>query len=165
MRRIPVRKQNESKRKGAAMVEFAVIAPVFLALVLGTIEMGTALKVSNTLTSGIRGGGRLASMDWEGIVPDGMTTNAKVIEDIENFLAASNLPVDDVTVTITSAEGEDEGAPFDLTDPDNRLRLFKITAEVPYSAISLYPSHFMTGQVIKAAIVFRAGRVQMMMES
>ncbi len=146
------------------MVEFAVVAPVFLALVLGTIELGTALKVSNSMAAAIRGGGRLASMDWEGIVPDGMTTNEKVIEDISGFLAASSIPADDVTLTITSAEGDDAGDPFDLTDPDNRLRLFKITAEVPYSAISVYPSHFMAGQVIKASIVFRAGRVQMMMD-
>lgn len=164
MQRIPNAQQNQSKRRGAAMVEFAVIAPVFLALILGTVELGTALKVSNEMAAAIRGGGRLASMDWEGIVPDGVTTNDKVIDDVSHFLAAAGIPADDVTLTITSAEGEDEGESFDLADPDNRLRLFKITAEVPYSAISLYPSHFMAGQSIKASIVFRAGRVQMMMD-
>jgi hypothetical protein len=163
MRRNTRNQQTQSGRRGAAMVEFAIIAPIFLALILGTVELGTALKTSNTLASAIRGGGRLASMDWEGIVPDGVTTNEKVLTDIENFLAASGIPVAETTLTITSAEGEDEGEPFDLADPDNRLRLFRITAEVPYSAISLYPSHFMSGHDVKASIVFRAGRVQMMM--
>lgn len=157
-------RRGTERRKGAALVEFAIIAPVFLALVLGVLELGSALKTANTMTEAVRGGGRLACMDWSEKVPDGTTINQKVIKDVRNFLTASGLPGDDFTITITSAEGTDEGQTFDLSDPDNELRMFKIEASVDFSDVNEYPSHFMAGQEIKAAIVFRAGRVQLVSE-
>jgi len=149
---------KKSQRRGAALVEFAIIIPVFLTLVLGVMEMGQALKISNDLTASVRGGGRLASMDWSDVVPDSVTTNEKVAGDIRNFLTASGLSSSAVDITITSAEGTDQGQNFDLADPTNELRLFRITASVPFSAVSTYPSYFMSGQTVKASLVFRTGR-------
>ncbi|MFN0199650.1 MAG: TadE family protein [Planctomycetaceae bacterium] len=148
-------------RRGAAMVEFAVIAPVFVILLLGTIETGNALDTSNLLSSAIREGGRLGCMDWDGVVDASQSTNDKVINDIRNFLVAGGLPGDDIAITITSAQGEDEGDVFNLSDPDNRLRLFRITATIPFDQVSLYPSHFMSGRDVSMSIVFRAGNASM----
>jgi len=159
MRSIQTDRQQQQSRQGAALVEFAIIAPFFLTLALGTIELGNALRVSNTLSAAVRQGGRLSAMDWEGIVPAGTTANQKVIDDIRNFITASGLPGNQITVTITSAEGSDQGQTFDLNDPNNKLRLFRISADVLYSDVSSYPITFMKGHKVTAALVFRAGRV------
>ena len=66
------------------MVEFAFVAPVFLLLIIGTIEMGNALEASTQLSSALREGGRLAGMDWEGLISENETPNQKVIRDIKN---------------------------------------------------------------------------------
>ena len=147
------------RRRGAALVEFALLAPLFLALVVGTIEGGQALDASNTLTSAVREAGRLAAMDWEDSIPNGKTPNQKIIDDIRHFITASGLDGDDVEITITAAEGSDAGGNFDLSDPDNNLKLFRISAEVDYKNVSSFPATFMKGQTITASLVFRAGRV------
>src|SRR5689334_21345201 len=94
-------------RRGAALVEFAIILPVFLSLMLGVLEIGKALEVSNLMSSAVREGGRLAAMEWEDFIASGTTPNQKVIGDIKNFLVASGVPAASITVTITSAEGSD----------------------------------------------------------
>lgn len=148
-------------RRGAALVEFAIIAPVILTLILGIVEMGNALDVSNKLTSAIREGGRLAAMDWTDVVAEGQSPNDKVISDIKNFLAASGIPSEDVTLSITHAEGSSQGQLFDLADADNMNQLFQISASIDYSDVSSYPAHVMSGQTIVASITLRAGRIQL----
>jgi Flp pilus assembly protein TadG len=150
-------RKTENRRRGAALVEFAIILPVFLTLMLGILEIGKSLEVSNLMSSAVREGGRLAAMEWEDVVGENSTPNQKVIDDIKNFLAASGIPANQITVSITSAEGKDEGQTFDLSDENNKLRLFRITASVPFSAVSAFPSNFMTGQTITASLVFRTG--------
>ena len=160
MRRIRNRewRQPEMERRGAAMVEFAVIAPLFLTMILGTIELGMGLRASTTLINAVRGGGRLAGMDWSELVEDGQTANQKIVEDIRSFITASGLNGDATTITITSAEEEDFGQPIDLEDPDNDLRLLQIEVEIPYSAIATFPSQFLSGISLRETLVIRAGR-------
>ncbi len=155
-----IRTQSQHRRSGAALVEFALIAPVFLTLVLGSIEMGNALDTSNLMLSGLREGGRLATMDWKDTLPNGMTANQKVIADITNFYKAAGLPVDEMTITITAAEGSNAGNTFDLSDPDNSLQTFKLQSEVLYSNVNSSTLTYMGGQTLKASLVFRAGRIK-----
>lgn len=148
-------------RRGAAAVEFAVLVPLFLMLVMGTWEMGTALTAGTKMSAAVREGGRLASMDYTDTLNPGETINDKVVTDIKNFLTASGIPGDQVTVSITYADGENVGAEFDLGDNGNYLKLFKITALVDYEDISTFPLEYMAGQQIEAKLVFRLGRVSM----
>jgi hypothetical protein len=140
------------------MVEFALLAPIFLGLVLGVVEMGEAIDTSQLLTSAVREGGRLATMDWSGSLPEGTTVNQKVITDIRNFLSASGLPGDQLDIQITSASGTDAGQTFDLGDPDNDLRLFKIEVKIPFEQATSYHAMMMRGHVMKGSLTFRAGR-------
>jgi hypothetical protein len=140
------------------MVEFAIIAPVFLTLVVGLLEAGQALRAANIMAAAVREGGRLAAMDWNDFVPEGFTPNSKVISDVRNFLIASGLPGEDAVIQITSAEGEDEGEEFDLTNTNNNYRLFKISIEIEYEEISTFPSTFMQGQTLTSELTFRAVR-------
>lgn len=149
----------ETGRRGAAAVEFAVLVPLFLMLVMGTWEMGSALTAGTKLAAAVREGGRLASMDYEESLGSGQTANQKVEQDIKNFLTASSIPGEHVTVTITHADGPSAGSTFDLQDPDNYLGLFRITASVNYEDISAFPVDYMAGETVQASLVFRMGRV------
>ena len=151
----------DNDRRGAAAVEFAVLLPLFLMLVMGTWEMGAALTAGTKMAAAVREGGRLASMDYEESLAAGQTANQKVEQDIKNFLTASGIPGSEVTVTITYADGPSAGSTFDLQDPDNYLQLFKITASVEYEEISSFPLDYMAEETISGSLVFRLGRVTM----
>src|SRR5262249_43089108 len=129
--RRPISSPRERDRRGTATVEFAVIAPIFLILVLGTWEMGTAVRASNNLSAAVREGGRLASMDFTGSLAPNQTANQKVEQDIRAFLNASGLPGSQATITITHADGANAGQTFNLGDKNNYLALFKIKATIP----------------------------------
>ncbi|HCS53611.1 TadE family protein [Rubinisphaera sp.] len=153
---------NHEKRRGAALVEFAIVSPIFMFLILGMVEMGNALEATTQLSAALREAGRLASMDWAELVPEGQSPNDKVIRDIRNFLKAGGYPGDDITITLTSADGNDAGQTFDLADPANERRLFKIEATIPFEQISTFPHGLMRGRNITARIVMRAGRISLM---
>jgi len=151
--------RTTDSRRGTATVEFAIVAPIFLTLALGTWEMGNAVNASNNLTAAVREGGRLASMDFTGMMETDETPNEKVIRDVKAFVSAAGIPAAQVTVTITHADGANAGSTFDLANDDNYLGLFKIKATVPYSAISNFPTQFLGGQTLRAELVCRRGRV------
>lgn len=148
-------------RRGAASVEFAFTVPLFAVILLGICEMGRAVNASTQLTASIREAGRLACTDFSDLIPTGMTANDKIVRDIRAFLTTAGLPGDDVTISITHADGGSEGQYFDLDGSDSYLELFRIDASVPYSSISLVPLAFMEANPISASIVFRRGRVNM----
>ncbi len=152
-----LQRRRENGRRGVAAVECAIMLPVLLLLVLGLIEMGTALRATTIMQSAVREAGRLASMDWRYVVDSGETPNGKVEQDIRNFVSASGLPGDDLIVRIVHAEGDSEGSDFDISDENNELELVLIEVELPYSSISLFPTRYMGGTNIRAGVVSRAG--------
>lgn len=151
-------RRSGKNRKGIAATEMAIIAPVFLLLFLGVVEMSEAINANDVLSTALREGGRLASMDFAEISMEDNDINGKVEDDIKNFLRASEFPADSVTVNIVHADG---GADFDLADPANYLKYCKIEAVVPYSAISQYPVHYLAGQNLTSSFVFRMGKVRL----
>jgi hypothetical protein len=78
-----------------------------------------------------------------------------MISDVKNFLASSGIDPADIQVTVTDAE---TGDPFDLDDPANDLKLFKVEITVPYSSISYTPVNQAHDFPMTAAITFRNGR-------
>ncbi len=48
-------------RRGAAVVEFALFAPLFLLMLVGVIEFGRLLAQSNAVEKGLRAGAMLAA--------------------------------------------------------------------------------------------------------
>ena len=56
-------RKARSPRSGAAAVEFAIILPVFLALLAGIIEFGQAFKVEHALSNACRRATRAATFD------------------------------------------------------------------------------------------------------
>lgn len=158
---LPMPSCDSCKRDGAATVEFALVAPLFMILILGVAEMGRAIDVSTNLTAAIREGGRLASMNSADSIPVGMTANDKVIHDIRNMLIAGGISGDKVEITISHAEGPQAGNSFNLESEANYLKLFKIQAQVAYSDVSYFPLRTMAGQNLTSSIVFRLGRSEL----
>ncbi|WP_299461902.1 TadE family protein [uncultured Gimesia sp.] len=135
-------------RRGVAAVEFALIAPVFLALILGMVAVRRAVHTSTVMDAALAQSGRLASMDAGLQLPAGMTLNDKVILDVRNFLRASGIENDETNLTVTITHADDgsgnpldpmpnppsAGTNFDLSDPANRNRLFRLGIEIPEGA-------------------------------
>ena len=85
---------EQQARNGVAALEAAVVTPMLLVLVLGTIEMGTALRASTIMQSAVREAGRLVNMDWNQVIGENDDPNSKVTRDLRNFVQASGLPGD-----------------------------------------------------------------------
>ena len=84
------------------MVEFALVLPALLLLVLGIIQFGIAFNNYLTVVDAVRAGARTAAVSREASNPDG-TAEAKV------RLAASDLDQARLDVTVDSSweQGED----------------------------------------------------------
>lgn len=118
----------ESSRRGAAAVEFAFVAPILVALLLGMIEAASLSETSNHLRLGLRQSARLAGMDRSEILEPGQSTNDKITLDLKNFLSASGIDGSAADVSITDLGGCD----IDLDDPSAEYALFKLTVTIPY---------------------------------
>src|SRR5690554_4033910 len=94
MRRPGSNRKPEQLRHGAATVELAIIMPVFLTMLLGLVELSSALNATQTLQGAIRDAGRLASMDYKIILGSSTNANTKIVQDIRNLLTASGIPGD-----------------------------------------------------------------------
>ncbi len=101
-------------RTGTATVEFAVIAPFLVALLLGTVEVTRAIQVKNYLTDTARSGGRLA------IQPG--TSNADITSNINSILTNDGINSADATITV-----QVNGA---TTDARNAIRGDKISLKI-----------------------------------
>ncbi len=88
---LPIHRQSSNRRRhasgrrrrGAAMIEFALCLPILLLLVFGIMEIGRALMVYQILTNGAREGARLA------IIPG--STDAKVTSKIDTYMTNAGI--------------------------------------------------------------------------
>lgn len=155
MRTMPIN-CRPTKRRAAVAVEFAVVTPLLLGLVLGLVELTRAYDVQNLLQVAVREGARFAAMDRTGIMQEGESTNDKLIADVTGFLVTSGMPEDALDITITDAENP--GEPFDIDDPENDLRLFRVDITIPFAAVSYMPVHIAQNYLLEGSIIFRNGR-------
>lgn len=99
MKSILRRKRIFSERRGVAAVEMALVAPLFMLMVLGIIEFGRYLMVGQLVTNAAREGARMAI--------SGYFTEAEVREDVMNFVTESvGIDEDQVSFEIETASGE-----------------------------------------------------------
>lgn len=86
--------RRSASRKGATAVEFAVVAPVVLLVVLALIQFASLLMSLNLLTAAARKGARLASL------PTTMSTDA-VVSEVREQLERGGIDPSIVTVNVT----------------------------------------------------------------
>ncbi|MCA9214235.1 MAG: pilus assembly protein [Planctomycetales bacterium] len=129
------RKQRLPKRKGAAVVEFAVVAPFLMLMLLGMIEFGRAMIIQQNVTTAAREACREATL------PSATTASATAVA--EQF--ASQIPNEGITVTFAPS-------PEDAEAGD----IITATVEVPISAISnLGAIWFGSGATLDASAAMR----------
>ena len=122
MKRIRFRAASgRGRRRGAAAVEFAMIAPLFLLLLAGIIEFGQAFRIQHSLSHAARRGARAATMEG--------TTAAEVAERITSYCERI-LGVDPAAVTVVVAVNGQPAASLDNAEPGDEI---SVTARVPYS--------------------------------
>jgi Flp pilus assembly protein TadG len=82
-------------RSGAAVVEFAVLAPVLFLLIFGMIEYGRMIMVQQLITNAAREGARVAILEGK--------TNADVIDAVQEHIGGG-VPIGDNDVTTNPAD-------------------------------------------------------------
>lgn len=128
-------RRPKSARRGAAVVEFAIVAPVFFLLVIGFIELGRGMMVQQVLTNASRVGAREAI---------GLHSTMSAAQTVASDYA-DGASVPGVTVVV---------AP----DPAGASAGDEITVRVsvPYADISWVPSPwFMGGSTLQAESIMR----------
>jgi Flp pilus assembly protein TadG len=105
-------------RRGQAMVEFALILPILLLLVIGIVEFGRAWNISQTLTDAAREGARRS------VLFDPSITEQTVRNTISNALTAGGVDPTKAQVDIV-----DQGSGLDS----------KVTITYPYRFVFFGP--------------------------
>ncbi|QDS97300.1 TadE family protein [Adhaeretor mobilis] len=152
-----IKPMKNGSRLGAVAVEFAVVAPVLLAIAVGLIELSRVYNAQNLLQTAAREGARFASMDRVGMLTGGETANSKIANDVKNYLASAGMDRDSIDVLIRDHNNPDLN--FNLDDPANDLKLFDVTVETPYSSVSYTPVPEDNDYTLTASITFRNGRL------
>lgn len=116
--RVPNSRRN--KRKGATLVEFAIVAPVLFLLIFGLFEMGRVVMVEQLMTNAAREGARRGILE--------SSTNAGVQQTVEDYL--TSVSISDATVTVTPADLNTVG----FGDP------VVVKVSVPFEKVSWIPT-------------------------
>ena len=117
------------KRRGAATVEFALVAPFLLMLLFGILEVGRLVMVQQVLTTGSREGARVATIE--------ASSESDVQTAVANYLASSS--ISGATVTVTPLEAAQPGDPI------------TVTVTVPFENVSWVQSPWFFGDTILTA--------------
>jgi Flp pilus assembly protein TadG len=137
-------RQCRRNRRGAAVVEFAIVAPLFFLMVFGMIEFGRAIMVKQILTNASREGARVAVLDSQ------TATASQVNTMVTTYL--QNAGITGATITINPTEPTSAGYGAPVT----------VTVRIPFSSVSWLPAPwFLTGGTnLTASTVMRRETVQ-----
>ena len=119
---------HRKQRWGAAVVEFAIVAPLFFLLVFGMVEYGRMVMVQQVLTNASREGARSAVLDGASAT----AVKASVVEFLEE--SAINSVTQD-NVEITPADPSTAGSGDSVT----------VTVTVDFDDVSWMPSPMYLG--------------------
>lgn len=126
---------------GVAVVEFAVVAPLFFLLILGLIEFGRMVMVQQVITNASREGARRA-------IIQGATTT-EVVSVVQDYLASGGIRSATVTVTPDPIDSAGYGEPV------------TVTVSVPFRQVSWLPSPmFLGGAELRATTTMRREAIQ-----
>jgi Flp pilus assembly protein TadG len=132
---------RKHERRGAALVEMAVVAPLLMLFVLGIIEVGRVVMVQQILTNASREGARRAVIE--------SATDIEVQSLVSAYL--SNTSVAGATVTVTPSPLSSAGFGDSVT----------VSVSVPFSSVNwLGSSWFFQNRTLTASSLMRAERLQ-----
>ena len=142
------RHNHREGRRGAALVEMALVLPIFVAVTLGIVEFGRAMMVGNLVTNAAREGARLGIIDG--------STNSEVQQAVEDFLqAAVGVSAADVSITITVEPYPGNTDPADQVANASPRDLVTVDVQVPYNKVSYIKPQFLSGKQLKGRAAMR----------
>jgi Flp pilus assembly protein TadG len=115
---VAVSKRAFKGNAGQSLVEFAILVPVLMGVVIGIFEFGRAWNVDQVLTNAAREGARLAVIET--------SSEGDVIEAVETALENASLDTSLATISVDGVE-DDYGSPA------------TVQIEYPYEFIFLGP--------------------------
>ena len=128
----------QPRRRGAAAIEFAIVAPVFFMLIFGMFEFGRMLMVQQVLTNAARSGARIAVIDG--------ASSAEVISTIQEYLDNASIDPQDVTISVN---------PSNLSQTDTGDAI-TVSLSVPFTDVSWLPSPwFLSNRTLQASCTMR----------
>lgn len=114
MKTIPGKKPRNRKRRGAAVVELAIVSPLLFAMLFGIIEFGWLFTVQHTMVNASREGARIGCLRGAAL--------EDIMETTRNFLTPMGLQ-DKVTINITEATIDDPFVTVRITVPREDVSL------------------------------------------
>ena len=147
--RVQKKKQHtRDERRGAAMVEMAVVLPVFFMILMGIVEFGRGMMVTQIVTNCAREAARTAILE------------GSVNTDVDNFVAdymdkSLSLATADVTTTIIVFDSAGVEKPNNAIDLAQRLDLIQVHVAVPYDKVNFIPMRWLDGTMIRGQSVMR----------
>ena len=145
---ISVKKKNA--RRGAAMVEMALVLPVFLMLIMGIIEFGRAMMVSNLVTNAAREGARMAVLDG--------SSNTEVSAAVRTFLQgaiSSSLTTSDIGISITVTPAPGNPNPANNVGSASPRDLIAVQVSLPFNKVALIPGKYLAGKTLTGTSAMR----------
>ena len=137
-----------TNRSGAAVVEAALVLPVFFMVVMGIIEFGRGMMVGQMVTNASRQAARDSIVDG--------ATNASVTAGVKQLLQ-DTLGVDqgDVSVSIAVSAGPGNPDPNDDLSKALPKDLCRVAVSVPYSKVGYIAGRFLGSANIRGACAMR----------
>ena len=140
-------KPRSTNRRGAAVVEFAVVAPLFVLLVFGMIEFGRAVMVQQVLVNASREGARQAVLDG--------ATLSGIEGHISSYLSSASIDNETVIYTVNGAEVNDPTTASAFGDAVG------VEVRVSFDDVSWMPvPNYIGGTVLRANSVMRRETTQ-----
>lgn len=130
-------------RRGAAMVEFAVVAPIFFLIVFGVIEFGRGLMVQQLLTNAARNGARTAIL--------GNSSTSSIQASVKAELKKLGLSTTNTTVNVQVNDATSPG----LTTATASGTEITVQALVPVKDVTWLPTNTFLKNNLSAQFTMR----------
>jgi len=143
------RRSSGSRRQGAALVEAALVLPIFFMVVLGIVEFGRAFMICQLLQNAAREGCRKAVT--------GSYTRTQIINDIKSDMQTGGVNNPNsltITVTVTPDTGNPPVANNEVANAATR-DLINVTVQVPFSQIALIPGKYLGSKMLTGRSAMR----------
>ena len=151
--------RRKHRRRGQALVEFALVLPIFLVILSGILDFGFLLFNRMTVINSAREGARAAAM-----VSDTTTVDSVAKAAAESAAASAGLTLTDANITVTCVKGASTTttAPCNWnlhsSDPHGAQQGDSVSVSITYQYHTFFP--LLMGQSINLSTT-----VQMVLDS
>lgn len=135
-------RRESHRRQGAALVEAALILPIFFMVVLGIVEFGRAFMICQMLQNAAREGCRQAVT--------GAYTTSQVMTNMKNELVAQGIKNPNslnVSVTVTVFTGNPAVANNEVANATTR-DLVNVSVGISFAQVALIPGNYLGNKML-----------------